>query len=157
MLCDTILMICLLGVVPLIIILVFVVIGRIKGDTKTTPQINEQNDICVNILDKELREAFLNEYINSDNCVWVKVVSLPKSFKIGNVYFDKCIKDSRLYQTFLSHVVIDRKVYDNGNVSIYQEWDSRIKITNKDLMNYILNNLDKVEGVGQWLILVISR
>lgn len=149
MLCDTILMFCLLGVVPLLVILILVVIYRKKGDTKTTPQINEQNDICVKMLDKELREAFLKDYINSDNCVWAKVVSLPKSFKIGNVYFDKCIEDSRLYQTFLSHVVIDRKVYDNGYVIISQDWYSSCRITNKDLMDYILNNLDKVEEVKQ--------
>ncbi len=149
MLCDTILTICLLVVVPLLVIFIFVVIDRMKGDSKTTQPINRQNDICVKILDKELREAFLNDYINSDNCIWVKVVSLPKAFKIGNVYFDKCIDGSQSCQTFLSHVVIDRKVYDNGYVTISQKWYSSCRITNKDLMNYILNNLDKVEEVKQ--------
>ena len=149
MLCDTILIFCLLFIVPLLVIFIFVVTCKMKGDTKTTQPINRQNDICVKILDKELREAFLNEYINSDNCIWVKVVSLPKAFKIGNVYFDKCIDGSRSCQTFLSHVVIDRKVYDNGYVTISQEWYSSCRITNKDLMNYILNNLYKVEEVKQ--------
>lgn len=99
------------------------------------------------VSDEELREAFLKEYINSDNCFLVKINNLPKSFKIGNAYFDKYVEDSWSYQTFLSHVVIDRKVYDNGNVSIYQDRDSSYRITNKDLMNYILDNLDKVEEV----------
>lgn len=46
------------------------------------------------VSDQELRESFLKDYINSDNCVWAKLNSLPKSFKIGNVYFDKCIEES---------------------------------------------------------------
>ena len=101
------------------------------------------------ISDEELREVFINEYVNSDRCVLVKIDSLPKSFKIGNVYFDKCIEDIWSYQTFLSHVVIDGKIYDNGYVIITEKWNSSYRITNKDLMDYILNNLDKVEEVKQ--------
>lgn len=149
MLYDTILIFCLLFVVPLLAILIFVVIDRMKVDTKTTSPTNKQDDEYIKISDKELREAFLKEYINSDNCVWAKVISLPKSFKIGNVYFDKCIEGSWSCQTFLSHVVIDRKVYDNGYTIIAQEWYSSCRITNRDLMNYILDNLDKVEEFKQ--------
>lgn len=147
MIYDTILIICLLVVVPLLIVLIFVVIDGIKVDAKIVPPNNIQKDERKEPSNKELREVFLNEYINSDNCIWAKVVSLPKSFKIGNIYFDKCIEGSWSCQTFLSHVVIDRKVYDNGYTIIAQEWYSSCRITNRDLMNYILDNLDKVEEV----------
>lgn len=149
MLYDTILMICLLGVVPLLVILIFVVIDRMKCDTKTTQPTNKQNDEYIKILDRELREAFIEDYINSDCCVWVKLESLPKSFKIGNVYFDRCGEDGCYYQEFLSYVVIDDKIYDNGNISVSRDSFSYFRTTNKDLMDYILNNLDKVEEVKQ--------
>ena len=149
MLCDTILMVCLLGVVPLVVILIFVVIDKTKLDTKTTSTTNKQNDICVNISDKELREAFIKEYINSDRCFWVKLKSLPKSFKIGNVHFDKGVNNTNRYQTFISYVTIDGKIYDNGNISIDRDWHYYFRTTNKDLTEYVLNNLDKVEEVKQ--------
>lgn len=104
--------------------------------------------IEINNEDEELREAFIKEFINSDDCVWVKIKSLPKSFKIGNVYFDNCC-NNKYYQTFLSYVIVDGKVYDNGSLSIDHEWDFRYNTNNKDLMNYILDNLDKVEEVKQ--------
>lgn len=105
--------------------------------------------IEINNEDEELREAFIKEYINSDDCVMVKINSLPESFKIGNVYFDKCVYNNKYYQAFLSYAVIEGKVYDNGTLTIDQEWDFSYNTTNKDLMNYILDNLDKVEEVKQ--------
>ena len=149
MLCDTILIFCLLFVVPMLAVLIFVVTCKMKVDTKIVPPNYKQKDECKELSDRELREVFLNAYINSDCCFWVKVVSLPKSFKIGNVYFDKCIDSSWSCQTFLSHIVIGREVYDNGYTIIAQEWYSSCRITNKDLLNYILDNLDKVEEVKQ--------
>ena len=102
--------------------------------------------IEINNGDEKLREAFIKEFINSDDCVWVKIKSLPKSFKIGNVYFDKCVYNNEYYQTFLSYVIVDGKVYDNGTLSI--DFDFSCNTTNKDLMDYILDNLDKVEEVN---------
>ena len=105
--------------------------------------------IEINNEDKELRELFIKDYINSNYCVWVKISNLPKSFKIGNVYFDKGVYNNKYYQAFLSYVVIDRKVYDNGSLSIDFECNFSYNTTNKDLMDYILNNLYKVEEVKQ--------
>ena len=102
--------------------------------------------IEINNEEKELREAFIKDYMKSDGCIWVKINSLPKSFKIGNVYFDKCVDSNKYYQTFLSYVTVDGKVYDNGTLNI--DFEFSCKTTNKDLMNYILNNLDKVEEVN---------
>ena len=144
MLYDTILIICLLVVVPLLVILIFVVIDRMKIALPN----NKQNYEHIKISDKELREAFLKDYINSDDCVWVKIKSLPKSFKIGNVYFDNCC-NTKHYPTFLSYVVVDRKVYDNGTLSIDFYCNYSYNTTNRDLLNYILENLDKVEEVKQ--------
>ena len=149
MLYDTILIICVLVVVPLLIIFIFVVIDRMEVDTKIVPPNNKQKDEYKELSDKELREAFIKEYINSDNCVWAKVVSLPKSFKIGNIYFEKGVNNTNRYQTFLSYVTIDRKIYDNGNIIIDRDWHYYFRNTNKDLTDYILNNLDKVEEVKQ--------
>ena len=101
------------------------------------------------VSDKGLREAFLKEYINSDRCVFVKFESLPKSFKIGNVYFDKCVEGGCYYQEFLSYVVVDGKIYDNGSLSIDQDWGFYFRTTNRDLTNYILDNLDKVVEIKQ--------
>lgn len=101
------------------------------------------------VSDEDLRESFLTDYINSNRCVCVKLKSLPKSFKIGNVYFDKCFDNLDYYQEFLSYVVVDRKVYDNGSLSIAFESDFYYRTTNKDLMDYILDNLDKVEEFKQ--------
>ena len=103
--------------------------------------------IEINNEEKGLREAFLKEYINSDRCVFVKFESLPKSFKIGNVYFDKCVEGGCYYQEFLSYVVVDGKIYDNGSLSIDQDWGFYFRTTNRDLTNYILDNLDKVEEI----------
>lgn len=100
------------------------------------------------VSDKELREAFLKEYINSDDYIFIKIESLPKSFKIGNVYFDKYVNNSRYYQTCLSYVIVDGKVYDNGSFTIDQEYDFSCNTTNRDLLNYLLDNLDKVEEVN---------
>ena len=100
------------------------------------------------VSDKGLREAFLKEYINSDRCVFVKFESLPKSFKIGNVYFEKGVNNTNHYQTLLSYVTIDGKIYDNGNISIDRDWHYYFRTTNKDLTDYILNNLYKVEEVN---------
>ena len=105
--------------------------------------------IEINNEDKELREAFIKEYIKSDDCIWVKINSLPNSFKIGNVYFDKCVEDGCYYQEFLSYVVVDGKIYDNGSLSIDQDWGFYFRTTNRDLTDYILDNLDKVEEVKQ--------
>lgn len=102
--------------------------------------------IEINNEDKELRDLFIKDYINSNYCVWVKISNLPKSFKIGNVYFDNCC-NNKYYQTFLSDVVVDRKVYDNGTLSIDFECNFSYNTTNRDLLEYILNNLDKVEEV----------
>lgn len=145
MLYDTILIFCLLFIVPLLVILIFVVIDRMKIALPN----NKQNYEYIEISDKELREAFIKDYIHSECCVWVKINSLPKSFKIGNVYFDKCFNNLEYYQEFLSYVVIDRKVYDNGSLNIDFGFDFYYRNTNKDLMNYILDNLDKVEEVEQ--------
>lgn len=117
------------------------------------------------VSDRELRESFLKDYINSNCCVWVKFKSLPKSFKIGNVYFDEGVYNNEHYQSFLSYVVVDRNVHYNGYMSIrrdvnllrasdefnghYEITSFCLTISNKDLMNYILNNLDKVEEVKQ--------
>ena len=106
---------------------------------------SSEDEECVS--DKELRDTFLKDYINSDFCVWVKINSLPESFKIGNVYFDKCVYNNKYYQTFLSYVIVDGKVYDNGTLS--GDFEFSCNTTNKDLMNYILDNLDKVEEVKQ--------
>ena len=97
------------------------------------------------VSDKELREAFLKEYINYDDCAWIKINSLPKSFKIGNIYFNKCVKDRCYYREFLSYVLVDGNIYDNGILSI--DFKFSFNTTNKDLMDYILNNLDKVEEI----------
>lgn len=145
MLCDTILIICLLVVVPLLVILIFIVIDRMKIALPNS----KQNDEYIKISDKELRESFIKDYINSNCCVWVKINSLPKSFKIGNVYFDKCFNNLEYYQEFLSYVVIDRKVYDNGSLNIDFGFDFYYRTINRDLMDYILDNLDKVEEVKQ--------
>ena len=101
--------------------------------------------IEINNEDKELRELFIKEYINHDCCVLVKINSLPNSFKIGNVYFYKCGYNNKYYQTFLSYVFVEGKVYDNGNLSI--DFEFSCNTTNRDLLEYILNNLDKVEEV----------
>ena len=122
-----------------------------------------EDEECVS--DKELRGEFIKDYINSNCCVWVRINSLPMSFKIGNVYFDKYDYKNDYCQTFLSYVVIDRKVYDNGTLNIlrdinllrasdesnghYEITSFCLRISNKDLMDYILNNLDKVEEVKQ--------
>ena len=108
------------------------------------------------VSDRELRETFLKEYINSDCCVWVKINSLPKSFKIGNIYFDQCCHN-KYYQTFLSYVIVDGKVYDNGSISIDfeynrirgidKEYNFSCNTTNRDLTIYILDNLGKVEEI----------
>ena len=108
------------------------------------------------VSDRELRETFLKEYINSNCCVWVKIKSLPKSFKIGNVYFDQCYHN-KYHQIFLSYVVVDGKVYDNGGLSIDfecnhirgidKEYNFSCNTTNSDLTIYILDNLDKVEEI----------
>ena len=148
MLCDTVLTICLLVVVPLLVILIFVVIDRMKGDSKIVTPNNIQKDEPKELSDMELREAFIKEYINSDRCFWVKLKSLPKSFKIGNVYFEKGVNNTNHYQTFLSYVTIDGKIYDNGNISIDRDWRYYFRTTNKDLTDYILNNLYKVEEVN---------
>lgn len=117
------------------------------------------------VSDIELREVFIKDYINSNCCVWVNIKSLPMSFKIGNVYFDKYDYKNDYCQTFLSYVVIDRKVYDNGTLNIlrdinllqsedefnghYEVTSFCLRVSNTDLMNYILDNLDKVEEVKQ--------
>lgn len=108
--------------------------------------------------DEELREEFIKDYINSDCCIWVKIKSLPKSFKIGNVYFDKCF-NMRNYETLLSYVIVDGKFYDNGSLSIDfecnrtsgidKEYNFSCNTTNRDLIGYVLDNLDKVEEVKQ--------
>ena len=108
------------------------------------------------VSDRELRETFLKEYINSNCCVWVKIKSLPKSFKIGNVYFDQC-HHNKYHQIFLSYVIVDGKVYDNGGLSIDfecnriygidKEYNFSCNTTNNDLTIYILDNLDKVEEI----------
>ena len=105
--------------------------------------------IEINNEDEDLREVFIKEYINSDDCAMVKINSLPNSFKIGNVYFDKYDYNSMYYQTLLSYVAIDGKVYDNGTLTIDKEWDFSYNTNNRDLMNYILDNLDKAEEVKQ--------
>ena len=102
--------------------------------------------IEINNEDKGLRELFIKDYVNSYDCVWVKIKSLPKSFKIGNVYFDRCC-NNKYYKTFISYVVIDGKAYDNGTTSIGDKFSCNT--TNRDLMDYILDNLDKVEEVKQ--------
>ncbi|MEG0407466.1 MAG: hypothetical protein RR623_01210 [Bacilli bacterium] len=99
------------------------------------------------VSDEELREAFLKEYINYSDCAWIKLNSLPKSFKIGNVYFNKCVEDGCYYLEFLSYVLVDDKIYNNGSLSI--DFKFSFNTTNKDLIDYILNNLDKVEEVKQ--------
>ena len=113
-----------------------------------------------------------------------KLNQLPKSFKIGNVYFDKisssCKFFERSYQEYggrgkwstslyllwnvnieiKSYVFLESKVYDNGGYihkgartaeqgiySTYITYDPRV-FENKDLRDYILNNLDKVEEVN---------
>ena len=118
------------------------------------------------VSDRELRETFLKEYINSNCCVWVKIKSLPKSFKIGNVYFNQC-HHNKYHQIFLSYVIVDGKVYDNGGLSIDfecnricgidkeynrirgidKEYNFSCNTTNSDLTIYILDNLDKVEEI----------
>ena len=149
MLCNIFVIIFFLVVLSLTVILLIVIVDRKHLDIKIVPQNSKQKDGYKEISDKELREAFIKEYINSDRCFWVKLKSLPKSFKIGNVYFEKGVNNTNHYQTFISYVTIDGKIYDNGNISIDRDWHYYFRTTNKDLTDYILNNLYKVEEVKQ--------
>lgn len=122
-------------------VLVLILIGAVIVCIIKNLNSSEDEDY---VSDKELRELFIKDYINSNYCVWVKISNLPKSFKIGNVYFDNCC-NNKYYQTFLSYVIVDGKVYDNGILSIDFYCNYSYNTTNKDLLEYILDNLDKVE------------
>ena len=100
-----------------------------------------------------------------------KLNQLPKSFKIGNVHFDKVLSECDfkgegglefdINILIQSYVTIDSKVYDNGelirsvNRRVIGGYRRHLSVNtyvrefkNEDLSNYILNNLDKVEEVN---------
>ena len=137
------------GVFELLILLGVVIVCVIKNHNSS------EDEECIS--DKEFKEAFIKDYIDSDGCILVKINSLTKSFKIGNVYFDKCVDNSRHYETFLSYVIVDGKAYDNGILSIDfecnytggdKEYNFSCNTSNRDLLDYVLDNLDKVEEVN---------
>lgn len=118
----------------------------------------------------EITHSFksFEDYVDSYALKFIKIIDLPKTFKIGSVYFNKQYCEVYYYfasdrfdvysgknslkfiieYKILSHIEIDGKIYDNGVIDCkLLESDSDYINQNSDLERYVLNNLDRVEEV----------